>query len=149
MRILLLFGGLGLVALAGCVTPTDEPTTAQPVASAAPQAATATAAPASLQERLSGSRLDLQGQGGDTPSMVMVLNEDGSSTTSMSGLTLTARWQVEGDRLCQTEIRFMGMPSDDPAPQCVRVSVSGDRITMTGPAEDGGSETFAGTITPL
>lgn len=92
MRISNLFGGLGLVALAGCVTPTDEPTVAQPVASAAPQAATATAtaapqpatttaAPASLQERLSGSRLDLQGQGGDTPSMVMVLNEDGSSTT--------------------------------------------------------------------
>jgi hypothetical protein len=81
--------------------------------------------------------------------MVMVLNADGSSTSSMSGLMLTARWQVEGDRLCQTDIRFMGIPSDDTAPQCVRVSVSGDRVTMTGPAEDGGSETLTGTITPL
>lgn len=67
----------------------------------------------------------------------------------MSGLTLTARWQVRGEQLCQTDLRFMGMPSDDTAPQCVRLSVSGDRITMTGPAEDGGSETFTGTITPL
>ncbi|WP_185020681.1 hypothetical protein [Histidinibacterium lentulum] len=81
--------------------------------------------------------------------MTMLLNADGTSQTSVAGLTLTARWQATGDQLCQTDVRFMGMPSDDPSPQCVRVAVSGDRITMTGPGSDGDPETMTGTITPL
>ena len=119
---------------------------------AAPQAAGAAGdmtGGMTVAERLSGSRLELTAQEGDAPPMVMQLRADGSSATSMSGFVLTGQWEVEGSTMCQTDIRLAGMPSDDQSPQCVEVSISGDRVTLVGEADDGSPETFTGTITPL
>ena len=144
MHIPALLCGLALLALAGCENaPPPQP------ASDPPPGAEAANAPQPLGARLSGSRLDLRSGDGEAPPMVIRLNADGTSVMSMGGIALTARWQAEGDTLCQTDLRLDGVPSDDTTPQCVQVSVSGDRITLVG-AEDGGApETFTGTISPL
>lgn len=133
----LLSAGLGLSA---CI---QEP--AMPPGSGSDPAAAAMP----LQQRLADTRLDLTAEDGAGEQMVMRLNADGTSATSMSGLVLTARWEVEGNRLCQTDIRLGGMPSDDTRPQCVTVAITGDQVTLVGERDDGGPRRFTGTIMPL
>ncbi len=132
---------LALVSLSGCMQ--------QTAATRTTETGTGSAANLPLQQRLADTRLNLVEADADEPlPMVMRLRADGTSETSMGGIVLTAQWQAEDDTLCQTDIRLGGMPSDDTAPQCVRVSVAGDQITLTGDADDG-PRTFTGTITPL
>lgn len=104
---------------------------------------------ASVEERLSGSRLSLTATDGEAPPMVMTLREDGTSQTEAAGFVLTGQWQVDGSTLCQTDIRLGGMPSDDPTPQCVEVRLSGDQVTLIGENDDGSPETFTGTISSI
>lgn len=112
-------------------------------------APTEAGAAASVEDRLSGSRLSLTATDGDAPQMVMTLREDGTSQTEAAGFVLTGQWQVDGSTLCQTDIRLGGMPSDDPTPQCVEVRLSGDRVTLIGENDDGSPETFTGTISSI
>ncbi|KAA9007789.1 hypothetical protein [Histidinibacterium aquaticum] len=144
MHIRLVLGGLVTLALAACETTGTPPTVTGTTTTSSPETSTA-----SLEQRLSGTVLRLQSTDGDSAPMVMQLNEDGSSATSMGGFTLTGQWQVEGTTLCQTDIRLAGMPSDDQTPQCVEVSVSGDSVTLVGRSDDGNPETFRGTIEEL
>ena len=127
------------LGLAACVEPSAPTPAPQPAA----------ASGASIEERLSGSRLELSSTGSDPLSMVMELRADGTSATSAAGFVLTGKWDVEGNTLCQRDIRLGGMPSDDQTPQCVQVAIDGDRVTLTGEADDGSPETFTGTISAL
>ena len=140
MRLPLTIALLGLLAVAAC---------AQTAAGPQPTDSAVDTQDASLQATLSGTRLDLEAADGDAPPMVMRLRADGTSETAMVGLVLTGKWRVSGDRLCQTDIRLGGVPSEDTAPQCATVSVSGDRVTLAGETADGGTRRFEGTIAPL
>lgn len=126
-----------LIGLAACM---QQPPA---VTGSGPDAATP------LQERLAGTRLDLTAQDDATAKMVMLLRADGTSQTEMSGIVLTGNWQARNQTLCQTDLRFDGMPSADPTPRCVDVAVSGDRITLVGKEDDGSTSTFSGTVSPL
>jgi hypothetical protein len=145
MRLPLTIALPGLLAVAACAPMAAGP---QPTGPAVTGSA-AGERDETLQATLSGTRLDLEAADGEAPPMVMRLRADGTSETAMAGLVLTGRWQITGDRLCQTDIRLGGVPSDDTAPQCATVSVSGDRVTLVGETGDGGTRRFGGTITPL
>lgn len=125
---------------AGCVTDGGGGASVSPADSA-------------LGERLADTRLDLAATDpvADPAAgpMVMRLRADGTGEMDYAGLSLTYRWQARGDQLCLSDLRLGGIPSDDPAEQCAKVRLQGERITVQGLGPDRTNRRMSGVIAPL